>query len=268
MNAASTDGGGYTLDELVVCRLAAELRGDDQVLNGISSFVPVCAIELARRTHAPTITWVAGGMGVSPARPRLTASTFEWPLWDSSLMYVDATTELWDWVADERRFRTFFVGAAQLDAFGNPNLSVIGDYHKPRVRLPGTAGLADMGSLDKRLIYWMPDHNPRTLVERVDFRSAAGYLGGSGERERLGLGGGPALVITNLAVFDFVSSTQRMRLQTLHPGVELEQVLAATGFEPAIADELGVTPAPRPEDVELLRTVIDPQGFRRRGFTR
>ena len=256
----------YTVDELIVSRLAAELRNDDQVLNGLSSFVPVCAIELARRTHAPGLTWVAGGSGVSPAHPRLTASTFEWPIWDSSLMYVDVAGELWDWVSDERHFRTFFVGAAQLDAYGNANNSVIGNYHRPRVRLPGTAGLADMSSLAKRLIYWLPEHSPRTMVERVDFRSAIGYLDGAGERAALGLSGGPALVVTNLAVFDFEPASQRMRLRTIHDGCTLDDVLTATGFDPLVADDLRPTGAPEPNHIRLLRESIDPHGYRKRGF--
>ncbi|MGH1561607.1 CoA-transferase subunit beta [Mumia sp. DW29H23] len=260
--APSTD---YTVDELVVSRLAAELADDDQVLNGLSSFVPVCAIEMARRTHAPGLVWVAGGTGVSPSRPRLTASTFEWPLWDSALMYVDVATELWDWIADPRRFRTFFAGAAQLDAFGNANISVVGDYHHPRVRLSGTAGLADMSVLDKRIVYVVTDHNPRTLVERVDFRSGVGYLDGYGERARRGFGGGPALVVTNLAVFDFAPSSQRMRLRTVHEGHTVDEVLAATGFVPVIAD-VEVTPPPTVAQVALLRDEIDPEGYRRRGF--
>ena len=104
------------------------------------------------------------------------------------------------------------------------------------MRLPGTAGLGDMGSLGKRLFYWNPNHNPRSLVERVDFRSAAGYLGGGDERERLGLGPGPEVVVTNLAVLDFEPESKRMRLVSVHPGVTVEQVQEATGFELLLPD--------------------------------
>ncbi|TDB98189.1 CoA-transferase [Actinomadura sp. 7K534] len=256
----------YTVDELMVCVLAACFQDGDQVLNGLSSFIPVCAIELARRTHAPGLVWIAGGSGVSPRSPRLTVSTFEWPLWRDSVMYVDVATELWDWVADERLLRTFCAGAAQIDAYGNANNSVIGSFDRPRVRLPGTAGLGDMGSLSKRIVYWVTDHSPRTLVERVDFRSAAGYLGGGGERARLGLGGGPDLVVTNLAVLDFAPVSERMRLRSVHPGVTVEQVLAATGFEPVLPAEVAATAVPTVRQVDLIRRVIDPEGYRRRGF--
>lgn len=256
----------YTVDELVVSVIASCFRDGDQVLNGLASFVPVCAIELARRSHAPELVWIAGASGVSPAEPRLTASTVEWPLWRDSVMYVDIAEELWDWVADDRFLGTFCVGAAQIDAYGNANNSVIGSFDRPKVRLPGTAGLADMGSLAKRIVYWVTDHNPRTLVEKVDFRSGIGYLRGAGERGRLGLRGGPELVVTNLAVFDFAPGSERMRLRSLHPGVPLEEVLAATGFEPVLPAEVATTPTPTPEQVRLIRDTIDPLGYRRRGF--
>lgn len=100
-----------------------------------------------------------------------------------------------------RFFRSFCLGAAQIDAYGSANNSVIGSFGRPRALLPGTAGLADMTALDKRLIYHITDHSPRSLVERVDFGSGIGYLGGNGERARLGIG--PVLVVTNLAAFDF-----------------------------------------------------------------
>jgi glutaconate CoA-transferase, subunit B len=255
----------YTVDELMVARVAGCFGNDDQACNGLASFIPVCAIQLARLTHAPDLVWIAGGSGVNPAAPRLTASTFEWPLWHDSVMYLELYGEFWDYVSSSRLFRTFCLGAAQVDAYGNANNSVIGSFDHPRVRLPGTAGLADMTTLDKRLIYIVPDHNPRSLVERVDFRSGIGYLGGNGERERLGIGGGPELVVTNLAVLDFEPGTQRMRLKSVHAGVTVQQVLAATGFDPVIPPAVPVTPAPTAAQVTLLRTVIDPDGYRKRG---
>ena len=135
--------------------------------------------------------------------------------------------------------------------YGNANNSIIGDdYHRPKVRLPGTAGLGDMGSLGKRLFYWNPNHSPRSLVEKVDFRSAAGYLGGGDEREQLGLTGGPEIVVTNLAVLDFHPESKRMRLRSVHPGTTVEQVQEATGFEsaPGAGTEPTGTGAPAPRD--------------------
>lgn len=259
-------GPGYTVDELMVARMAGCFGPGDQASNGLASFIPVCAIQLARMTHAPDLVWIPGGSGLDPAAPELTASTFEWPLWRDSVMYLELYGEFWDYVSSDRMFRTFCLGAAQIDAHGNANNSVIGRFGRPKVRLPGTAGLADLSTLDKRIIYYVTDHNPRSLVERVDFRSGVGYLDGHGERARLGIGGGPELVITNLAVFDFEPGSQRMRLQSVHEGITVGQVLASTGFEPVIPSGVPVTEPPTAEQVLLLRTVIDPDGYRKRGL--
>jgi len=181
-------------------------------------------------------------------------------------MYLEQYGDFWHYAQNGRNLGIFCVGAAQLDMYGNANNSVIGDdYHRPKVRLPGTAGLGDMGSLGKRLFYWNPNHSPRSIVEKVDFRSAAGYLGGGDERERLGLGGGPELVVTNLAVLDFEPESKRMRLRSVHPGTTVEQVQEATGFELLLpAGEVPETVPPTAEQVRLLRDVIDPDGMCKR----
>lgn len=260
----------YTVDELVVTVLASWFDSADEVVNGMASAVPVCAFALARLTHAPEMTWVAGGIGVDPHDSRVSGSTLESPLWQDSVAYLDHYRDFWHLVQGERRFRKFCVGAAQVDQYGNANNSVLGGvFHAPRRRLPGTAGLGDMGSLGKELYFWQPRHSPRTLVERVDFVSCAGYLRGGDERERLGISGGPKRMVTNLAVLDFEPVSRRMRLLSLHPGVSVAQAQDATGFELAVPEN-GVTqtPAPSREQVRLLREVIDPDGVRQYGFNR
>ena len=99
------------------------------------------------------------------------------------------------------------------------------------MRLPGTAGLGDMGSLGKRLFYWNTNHTRGRSSSASTSGRAAGYLGGGDERERLGLGPGPEVVVTNLAVLDFEPESKHMRLVSVHPGVTVEQVQEATGFE-------------------------------------
>lgn len=258
----------YTIDELMITVLASCFSNDDQITTGMASWLPVCAIELARRTHAPELVWVAGGIGLDPGAVQLSASTFEAPVWRTGVMYIDPYSEFWDYAAHDRYLRTFCVGAAQLDQYGNANNSVIGSYDRPRVRLPGTAGLGDMGSMDKRLIFWQSAHSPRSMVQRVDFRSAIGYLDGDGERGRLGIGGGPEQVVTNLAVFDFEPGSERMRLKSVHPGVGVDDVLAATGFVPVLPADVPVTGVPTAEQVRLIREEIDPRALRKREFGR
>ncbi len=256
----------YTVDEIMCATLAARFRDGDEVCNGMASFIPVAAIMLARRTHAPGLVWLAGAAGLDPRPDRVPASTLEAPLWRDSVMYLEQFSDFWHYAQNGRNLGIFCVGAAQLDMYGNANNSVIGsDYHAPKVRLPGTAGLGDMGSLGKRLFYWNTNHNPRSLVERVDFRSAAGYLDGGDERERLGLGPGPEVVVTNLAVLDFEPESKRMRLVSVHPGVTVEQVREATGFELLVADgDVPETAPPTDEQVRLLREEIDPDGLCKR----
>ena len=256
----------YTVDEIMCATLAARFADGDEVCNGMASFIPVAAIMLARRTHAPGLVWLAGAAGLDPRPDRVPASTLEAPLWRDSVMYLEQFSDFWHYAQNGRNLGIFCVGAAQLDMYGNANNSVIGsDYHAPKVRLPGTAGLGDMGSLGKRLFYWNTNHNPRSLVERVDFRSAAGYLDGGDERERLGLGPGPEVVVTNLAVLDFEPESKRMRLVSVHPGVTVEQVQEATGFELLLPEgDVPETAAPTDEQVRLLREEIDPDGLCKR----
>ncbi len=260
----------YAADELMVTVLADQFHDGDQACNGMASFLPVAAFMLARLTHAPELVWLASAAGLEPRPERIPASTLEAPLWRDSIMYLDQYSDFWDIVLNGRWLEKFCVGAAQLDQYGNANNSVIGsDYHAPKVRLPGTAGLGDMGSIGKKLYYWNPNHSPRTLVEKVDFISAAGFLDGGDTRERLGLAGGPEIVVSNLAVMDFHPDSKRMRLKSVHPGITVEAGQAATGFELLLPEgSVPETRSPTEVQVRLIRDVIDPDGMCKREFSR
>ena len=262
---AATD---YAVDELMITVLADQFHNGEQTCNGMASFIPVAAFMLARMTHAPELVWLASSGGLEPRPARIPASTLEAPLWRDSIMYVDQYTDFWNFVLNGRWIQKFCVGAAQLDQYGNANNSMIGtDYHAPKVRLPGTAGLADMGSIGKKLYYWNPRHSPRSLVKKVDYISAAGYLDGGNARERLGLEGGPELVVSNLAVMDFEPGSKRMRLKSVHPGVSPEQVQQSTGFELQMPPgTVPVTKPPTQAQVHLIREKIDPDEMRKREF--
>ena len=257
----------YTVDEIMCTTLAAQFKDGDEVCNGMASFIPVAAIMLAQRTHAPDARLACRRGRASthdptacrPRRSRHRSGAIRSCI--SSSTATSGTTH-----RTGKNLGLFCVGAAQLDMYGNANNSIIGDdYHRPKVRLPGTAGLGDMGSLGKRLFYWNPNHSARSIVEKVDFRSAAGYLGGGTERADLGLTGGPELVVTNLAVLDFEPESKRMRLVSVHPGTTVEQVQEATGFELLLPDgEVPETTAPTAEQVRMLREDIDPDGMCKR----
>jgi glutaconate CoA-transferase subunit B len=257
----------YTIDELMVVALARQLEDADQVCNGAASFIPVCAFSLARATHAPDLVWLAGAVGLDARPRRVPASTLEAPLWHRASMYMPQLEDFWSYALNGRWLTKFCVRGAQIDRYGNANNSVIGDdYHHPKVRLPGSAGLGDMGSIGKRLLYWTTTHNPRTLVERVDFVTCAGWLGGGAEREQLGLTGGPEIVVSDLAVMDFHPESKQMRLCSVHPGVTVDQVVEATGFELVIEGDVPETEPPTDEQVRLIREEIDPDGARLREF--
>jgi glutaconate CoA-transferase subunit B len=258
----------YSVDELMISVLAEQFHDGDQCCNGMASFLPVAAFMLAKRTHAPNLVWLPSSGGLESRPERIPASTLEAPLWRDSIMYIEQYGDFWNFVLNGRWIQKFCVGAAQLDQFGNANNSVIGeDYHAPKVRLPGTAGLADMGSIGKKLYYWNPNHSTRSMVEKVDFISAAGYLDGGDARERLGLEGGPQLVVSNLAVMDFHPDSRRMRLKSVHPGISVEQVQSATGFQLLLPQgPVPETRAPTAAQVRLIRESIDPDGMRKREF--
>ena len=264
---SSPETDDYAIDELMAATLARIFTNDDQACNGMGSFLPVCAFMLARMTHAPDLVWLAGAAGLDPTPERIPASTLEAPLWRSALMYFDVYVDFWNYALNGRWLQIFCVGAAQMDAFGNANNSVIGAFDHPRVRLPGNAGLGEMGSVGTRLIYWTSNHSRRSFVPKNDFISCAGYLTGGDARAQLGMTGGPELVVTDLAVMDFEPVSKRMRLLSTHPGVTLEQVRDSTGFDLLLPEhDLPTTQRPTAEQVRLIRTAIDPDNTRKREF--
>lgn len=254
----------WTLDELVVAALARGFDDDIRAFNGAVSFVPVAALMLARATHAPGLTWVASSIAVDAHPAAIPESTLSDALWGGATMYQSSAFDFWPY-AQNGRLNAFCFRGAQIDARGNVNNTVIGDFATPKIRLPGGGGMADLGCLCERVFLWSTTHNARTFVERLDFRSGIGYGDGPGHRERLGLRGGPQLCVTDLAVLDFHPTEQRMRLRSVHPGVTVEAVRGATGFELIIEGDVPETEPPSAEEVRLIRE-LDPTGARKREF--
>jgi glutaconate CoA-transferase, subunit B len=248
----------YSRTELMICLAAREMC--DGTTAFIGTGIPMLAAALAMRTVAPNLIPVFefGGTGARLEQlPRAVGEgrTFEGGLAASGICDIMETAT--------RGFIDYgFIGGAQIDMYGNINSSVIGDYQRPKARLPGPGGANEVGSLCWVTVAIMP-HDRRHFVPRVDFITTPGYLDGSGARERAGLPArtGPIRVISTLATLGFDPTTKRMQLLALHPGVTLEQVLENTGFELLVADTVGQNAPPTESELRLLREEIDPEHY-------
>jgi glutaconate CoA-transferase subunit B len=247
----------YTPTELLACVAARMLEDKKSVFVGTG--LPMVAAMLAQRTHAPNllIIFEAGGMG--PQVPVLPISvgdsrTFHRAVAASSMHDVMSLSQA-------GYLDYGFLGAAMIDAYGNINTTVIGDYDAPTVRLPGSGGANDVGSFCWRTIIIMRQDVHR-FVEKVEFLTTPGYLDGPGGRERVGLpqDTGPYRVITQLGVYDFHEESKRLRLLALHPGVTVEEIRDNSEFEVIIPERVEVSEPPTPEERRLLHEV-DPTGI-------
>ena len=252
-------GREYTLRELMTVVAARQMEDNKAVAVGTG--LPLAAAMLAQQTHAPNLLIVFEAGGVAPQLPTLPISVGDSRTIHKALM----CTTLIDIMDMMRRgyIDYAFLGGAQIDKYGNLNSTMIGDnYEKPKVRFPGSGGANDFGSLAWETMIIMDRHGPRRFVEKVDFITTPGYLDGPGSREEWGLspGTGPSRVVTDLCLFDFHPETKIMRLKALHPGITIEDVKKATGFEIEVASSVETNTPPTAEDLRILHEVIDPTG--------
>jgi glutaconate CoA-transferase subunit B len=243
----------YTADEMMSVAAARALA------DGMSCFVgiglPSTAANLARRTHAPNLTLVyeSGCLGAKPSRLPLSIGDGELAETADAVVSVPEVFNYW---LQPGRIDVGFLGAAQLDRFGNINTTVIGaDYADPKVRLPGAGGAPEIAA-SCREVFIVLRQSTRAFVEQVDFITSLGHGSGKGTRERLGLpGAGPTLVVTDLGLLRPDPDTSELTLTELHPGIELRQVLDATGWKLKVADDLSTTPAPTEKELTVLRAL-------------
>ncbi len=216
---------------------------------------PSTAAILARTVHNPDLVLVyeSGTIGAKPYHIPLSIGDGELAETADAIVSVP---EMFNYWIGPGRIDVAFLGAAQVDRYGNLNSTVIGDYEHPRTRLPGAGGAPEIAASCGEVIIIAP-HSPRTFVERLDFRTTVGHGDGPGDRDRLDFrGAGPTAVITELGVLEPEPETKELELTELHPGVELEQVREATGWPLRIRENPAPTPPPTEEELAALRELL------------
>lgn len=249
--------GEYSPLEMMATCGARAIKDGETVFAGTG--LPVLAVMLAQKTHAPRSRTIYEGGFIEPRNIDLPLSVA-----DSRLTYRAAAAiglrETLGVLLQGGRIDIGFLGAAQLDEYGNINTTYIGSLEKPSVRLPGSGGGNDIASCAKRIVVIM-SHAKRKFVKKLDYFTSPGHIDGPDGRRRLGLpGGGPSLVVTDLCQMTFDESTKKVRLFSVHPGVTVKQVLENTGFELAVPRQVAQTEPPTHFELETLRA-IDPTGI-------
>lgn len=246
----------YAPFELMAAAGARELQDGEIVCVGLG--LPIVASFLAKRTHAPRLT-ILLELGVLDPEPlEVGVDGLSDPrIWYRAKAHTSFADTLGS-VLHKGLVDVGFLGALEVDAYGNLNTTLLGDPRGKYRRFTGSGGGNDIASCARRTVVTIR-HEARKLNEAVSFVTSPGNLQGGHEREELGLMGKPSRVITDKAIFDFDPQTRRMRLKSIHPNTTLEDVLANMNFTPVIPDDLPVTEPPTAEQVRLIREEIDPE---------
>jgi len=245
----------WTVDDLICVCISRQVNNGEIVAQGLATPLVAAGYLLAWHTHAPDL-YFASAIGQSVCREgaSLGLASVE-ALWlDKALTHFSFVQVAVDFLP-RMRPKEFF-RPAQIDQNGNFNNIAFGkNYQKPRMRLPGSGGIPDVTPILSDIFLYVPRHSRVTFVKQID------YMSGLGHHSNRRCGYGPRYLVTDLGQFDF--KDRRMRLTHLHPGVELERVVAKTGFKLEVSSDLCETKPPSTEEIELLDNVIDPLGVRR-----
>ena len=251
----TADPAAFTADEMMTACAARALHDGMTCFVGIG--LPSAAANLARATHAPNLVLIyeSGTIGAKP--DRLPLSIGDGILAETADAVV-SVPEIFNYWLQPGRIAVGFLGAAQIDKFGNINTTVIGaDYAQPSVRLPGAGGAPEIAASCREVIV-VVRQSRRSFVDRVDFVTSVGFGDGAGSRERLGLrGAGPRKVITDLGILEPDPATCELTLTGLYPGVTVDDVRAKTGWELAVSDSLTVLEPPTAAELTALRQLHD-----------
>ena len=240
----------YSADEIMTVTAARQLKNGAVCFVGIG--LPSAACNLALRTHAPDLVLIyeSGTVGTRPSVLPLSIGDGELA---ATATVVIPLPEVFAHYLQRGRVDFGFLGAAQIDRFGNLNSTVIGPYAAPKVRLPGSGGAPDIATHAREVLLIMKQ-SPRSFVPRLDFLTSAGYLAGSGARARAGFPGrGPRAVITDFGILRPHPETEELELTALYPGVTIEAARQATGWPLQVAGAPETLPPPAAADLKVLR---------------
>jgi glutaconate CoA-transferase, subunit B len=235
--------------------LAAARRLRDGAVCFVGIGLPSTAANLARRCHAPDVVLIyeSGTIGSKPTVLPLSIGDGELA---TTADTVVSTPEIFRYWLQGGRIDVGFLGAAQVDRYGNINSTVIGGYEKPRTRLPGGGGAPEIAGLAKEVLIVMRQ-SARSFVRELDFITSVGHLTGHDSRQRAGLSGkGPTAVITDLCVFEPDAKTRELVVTSIHPGVERQTIVTSTGWPVRFADSVTTTAPPTDAELHQLRTLL------------
>ena len=246
----------YTASEMMTAVAARELRDGEVVFVGIG--LPNLACNLARATHAPNLVLIYESGAVGAVPERLPVSIGDPALVTGSLM-VSSMADVFQCLLQNGRIEVGFLGGAQIDRYGNINTTVVGDYTRPTVRLPGSGGAAEIAIHARRTVV-ISRLDRRAFPEAVDFITSPGHRIKGRTRRELGMpGAGPTKVVTDKAILEVNPLTGELMLTALYPGVEVAQVAAGIGWALRSRDRLAEVAPPSPHELHLVREVLDPK---------
>ena len=247
---------GVTRAEYCALACAEVFRGDGEVMASAFGTAPALGARLARLTFAPDLVLTDGDAALVDGAPPLGADPSSLVL-ESHMPYRRVFDVVWS------GRRNLIMMASQIDRSGNQNISAIGPWAQPKAQLVGVRG-APGNTVNHTTSYWVPNHSTRSFVEQVDVVSGVGYARAEAAGPSASKFHEIRFVVSNLGVFDFATPDHAMRLASVHPGGTVDQVVEATGFELVVPDDVPFTRDPTPEELELLRTVLDPRRLRDR----
>ena len=242
----------YTPNEMMTVAAARALRNEDVCFVGIGA--PSAACNLARNTHAPQITLIYESGTIATKPNVLPLSIGDGELCDTALTTVPVP-EMFRYWLQGGRMTVGFLGGAQIDRFANLNTTVVGDYHKPKVRLPGGGGAPEIAT-NCHEIFIIMAMGKRAFVDKLPFITSMGHGPTGRERRALGVKSrGPTRLITDLCLFEPDPETKEMTVVSIHPGVTREQIVENCGWTPSFAANVAETRAPDATELEVLRDI-------------